>query len=268
MTDPYGSPPSGPSDREREGSFEAIASWYDGRMGDEGDGTHRHLLLPALSRALGDVAGLSALDLGCAGGVCGRLLAKRGARVVGLDLSPSLVALARSREETQPRGIGYLVADAASLPFPSARFSRVVAHMVLMDAEDAAGIIREAARVLAPVAMRGVLALELLKHELHCSDEQICSQLRTDLAVMYACGITEVQVNRSQEPFVLPELLTQFRSRLDESLLNELLALQAAKSGRITDELRDTLNDNVPIVFATIMALLVPVMAWLAIFKP
>ena len=37
-----------------------------------------------------------------------------------------------------------------------------------------------------------------------------------------------MQVNRSQDHFVLPELLTQFRSRLDESLLNELLALQAA----------------------------------------
>lgn len=47
-----------------------------------------------------------------------------------------------------------------------------------------------------------------------------------------------------------------------------LLALQAQKSGRISDELRDTLNDNVPIVFGTLMALLLPVMAWLAIFKP
>lgn len=84
------------------------------------------------------------------------------------------------------------------------------------------------ARGRAPVATRVLLALELLKHELHCSDEQICSQLRTDLAVMYACGITEVQVNRSQDHFVLPELLTQFRRRLDEALLNELLALQAA----------------------------------------
>jgi hypothetical protein len=37
-----------------------------------------------------------------------------------------------------------------------------------------------------------------------------------------------VQVNRAQERFVLPELLTQFRNRLDEALLNELLALQAA----------------------------------------
>ena len=84
------------------------------------------------------------------------------------------------------------------------------------------------ARGRVPVATRVLLALELLKHELHCSDEQICSQLRTDLAVMYACGITEVQVNRTQAHFVLPELLTQFRSRLDDALLQELLALQAA----------------------------------------
>ena len=80
----------------------------------------------------------------------------------------------------------------------------------------------------APVAPRVLLALELLKHELHCSDEQICSQLRTDLAVMYACGIGEVQAEPAQGHFVLPESLTQFRSRLDEALLAELLALQAA----------------------------------------
>lgn len=47
-----------------------------------------------------------------------------------------------------------------------------------------------------------------------------------------------------------------------------LLALQAAKSGSATDELHDALHDNVPIVFGTMMALLLPVMAWLAIFKP
>src|SRR5260221_5491562 len=84
------------------------------------------------------------------------------------------------------------------------------------------------ARGRAPVATRVLLALELLKHELHCSDEQICSQLRTDLAVMYACGIAEVEVNRAQAHFVLPGLLTQFRRRLDAALLKELLAIQAA----------------------------------------
>ncbi len=84
------------------------------------------------------------------------------------------------------------------------------------------------ARGRAPVATRVLLALELLKPELHCSDEQICSQLRTDLAVMYACGITEVQANRAQGHFVLPEVVAQFRSRIDGALREELLALQAA----------------------------------------
>jgi hypothetical protein len=84
------------------------------------------------------------------------------------------------------------------------------------------------ARGRAAVATRVLLALELLKHELHCSDEQICNQLRTDLAVMYACGIRDVQVDRSQGHFVLPEVLAQFRSRIDATLMDELLALQAA----------------------------------------
>jgi transposase len=79
-----------------------------------------------------------------------------------------------------------------------------------------------------PVSTRVLLALELLKHELACSDEQICSRLRTDLAVMYACGITAVQVDRTQDHFVLPEVLAQFRRRLDEPLMAELLTIQAA----------------------------------------
>jgi hypothetical protein len=84
------------------------------------------------------------------------------------------------------------------------------------------------ARGRTAVSTRVLLALELLKPELHCSDEQICSQLRTDLAVRYACGIGEVQVDRSQRHFVLPEVLAQFRSRIDDALMDELLAIQAA----------------------------------------
>ena len=47
---------------------------------------------------------------------------------------------------------------------------------------------------------------------------------------MYACGITELQVDRAQEHFVLPEVLAQFRRRLDEPLMAELLAIQAASA--------------------------------------
>ena len=79
-----------------------------------------------------------------------------------------------------------------------------------------------------PVPIRVLLALELLKHELGASDEDICHRLRTDFAVMYACGLREYQVNPSQAHFGLPETLCEFRGRIDEVLMDELLAIQAA----------------------------------------
>ena len=78
------------------------------------------------------------------------------------------------------------------------------------------------------VSPRVLLALELLKHEVGASDEAICHRLRTDFAVMYACGIETVQVDDAQEHFVLPETLAQFRQRIDDALMDELLAIQAA----------------------------------------
>jgi hypothetical protein len=81
-----------------------------------------------------------------------------------------------------------------------------------------------------PGSTRVLLALELLKHELACSDEQRWSRVRTDLAVMYACGILAVQVESSQAHCVLPEVLAHFRSRLDASRMEALLAIQAASA--------------------------------------
>jgi len=79
-----------------------------------------------------------------------------------------------------------------------------------------------------PVPIRVLLALELLKHELGASDEEICHRLRTDFAVMYACGLRDYQVNPAQAHFVLPETLCEFRSRIDETLMDELIAIQSA----------------------------------------
>jgi hypothetical protein len=79
-----------------------------------------------------------------------------------------------------------------------------------------------------PVPIRVLFALEVLKHELGASDEDICHRLRTDFAVMYACGLRDYQVNPAQAHFVLPETLCEFRSRIDETLMDELIAIQAA----------------------------------------
>ena len=79
-----------------------------------------------------------------------------------------------------------------------------------------------------PIPTRALLALELLKHEVGASDEAICERLRTDVAVMYACGLVEVHLDSPQEHFVLPETLAQFRRGIDAALMDELLAIQAA----------------------------------------
>jgi uncharacterized membrane protein len=47
-----------------------------------------------------------------------------------------------------------------------------------------------------------------------------------------------------------------------------LLSLEAAKRKRVTPELEEALADNVPMVFGTLILILTPVMAWLAIVKP
>lgn len=47
-----------------------------------------------------------------------------------------------------------------------------------------------------------------------------------------------------------------------------LASLIAAKKGEETEELKMILNDRVPIVFGTILVLSVPLLAWIAVFKP
>ena len=91
-------------------------------------------------------AGARTLDAGCGEGRVARDLAARGHRVVGVDLSPTLVRVAA---ESDPDG-EYLVADATALPFAAGSFDLVVAFNSLMNVRDVGAAVREAARVLTP----------------------------------------------------------------------------------------------------------------------
>lgn len=46
------------------------------------------------------------------------------------------------------------------------------------------------------------------------------------------------------------------------------LALQAQKRGEMTEELRGALADNVPVVFGTVLAVTLPLVAFFAVVKP
>ena len=90
--------------------------------------------------------GGQALEVGCGEGRVTRDLRARGYEVVSIDGSPTMIELARAAD---PDGT-YLVADAGTLPFEDRSFDLVVAYNVLMDVDDLPGVVREAARVLAP----------------------------------------------------------------------------------------------------------------------
>lgn len=65
---------------------------------------------------VGDLSGKSVIDVACGEGFYTRLLKARGAeRVIGVDLSPGMIALARAQEATSPMGIEYFVGDARFL---------------------------------------------------------------------------------------------------------------------------------------------------------
>src|SRR5215208_1740259 len=62
-----------------------------------------------------------ALDIGCGTGAFSRLLAKSSERVLALDLSPTMIGLARERSAQFPN-IAFEVADATARDLPAERF--------------------------------------------------------------------------------------------------------------------------------------------------
>lgn len=105
---------------------------------------------PAFLAMLPDVYGLRGLDIGCGEGYNTRLVADRGARMVGIDIADRFIAHAAGAEEREPRGIEYHVASAVHLPFDDATFDFATAFMSLMDVPETAMALAEAYRALKP----------------------------------------------------------------------------------------------------------------------
>jgi SAM-dependent methyltransferase len=105
---------------------------------------------PAFFEMLSEVEGLAGLDLGCGEGHNTRLLARRGARMTGIDISPTFVRYAEEAERASPLGIRYEVTSALDLPFEDASFDFVTAFMSLMDIPETGRVLAEVFRVLRP----------------------------------------------------------------------------------------------------------------------
>ena len=104
---------------------------------------------PLFHRVLGAVGagpGLSLLDVGCGSGYALALAAAAGCTVTGLDITPELLAIARERVPEAMLVHGEMDA----LPFEDGRFDIVVGFNAFAFADDPAGAVAEAARVVRP----------------------------------------------------------------------------------------------------------------------
>jgi SAM-dependent methyltransferase len=106
---------------------------------------------------------LDVLDLGCGTGNLLFVAAERwpGARIVGLDGSSGMLAVAARRAEALPadvrRRISFVKADALSLPLADASFDLVATAYVLQMVPDRAAALREIYRVLRPGGIAGIV---------------------------------------------------------------------------------------------------------------
>ena len=127
--------------------YDEIADFYEAFAPDAyGDPPTSALLF-----MLGDLSGLRLLDLACGHGRLTRELARRGAQVVGTDLSAALLAKARALEAKNPLGIVYVHANAASShALEGEVFDGVVCHFGLSDIDDLDDALATVARVLKP----------------------------------------------------------------------------------------------------------------------
>lgn len=129
-----------------EARYDAIADFYIDGFSSAGDRVSLTLF-----DLLGPVAGRRVLDVACGHGRTARELARRGAGVVGVDISARLIARARESEHDAPLGIRYIHGDvAAPATLGGAEFDAASCNFGLSDIDDLNGAIAAVSSALRP----------------------------------------------------------------------------------------------------------------------
>jgi ubiquinone/menaquinone biosynthesis C-methylase UbiE len=104
---------------------------------------------------IGDLNGKRILDLACGEGFYTRQLKKYGAsRVVGVDISPQMIALATEQERRQALGVEYVCADVEELPYQG-EFDIVVAAYLLHYSKSEQGLMRMCRNIVGHLPVGG-----------------------------------------------------------------------------------------------------------------
>lgn len=128
--------------------FDPFADWYIRHIGD----APGLICDPGWGLVNANLGGERWLDVACGAGRTARELARRGASVVGVDISERLISRACAAETGDPLGIQYVAADATDVAgwWDGEPFDAAVSEMALMDIDDLEGTLGTVAAVVRP----------------------------------------------------------------------------------------------------------------------
>ncbi|MGH8443233.1 MAG: bifunctional 2-polyprenyl-6-hydroxyphenol methylase/3-demethylubiquinol 3-O-methyltransferase UbiG [Nevskiaceae bacterium] len=141
-------------DRDEIARFDQIAArWWD----PDGEMAPLHVINPVRTRyieqAAGSLAGKTAVDIGCGGGLLTEALAARGATVTGIDLAEDVLAAARAHLKVSKLAVEYraVAAETLAVERPGA-FDLVTCLEMLEHVPDPASVVAACARLARPGA--------------------------------------------------------------------------------------------------------------------
>jgi len=109
------------------------------------------LRLGYIDERCGGLAGKTALDVGCGGGILAEAMAQRGARVTGIDLSEKALAVARLHQVESGVSVDYrLIAAEALAPEAAGSFDVVTCMELLEHVPEPASTVAACARLVSP----------------------------------------------------------------------------------------------------------------------
>jgi predicted TPR repeat methyltransferase len=148
-----GASPSRASNACIQQIYRRLSSGYEALMREHLDYQAPERILDAIRSVIGDRGSLAILDLGCGSGLAGAGLRQRASQMVGVDLSPEMIGLARERNIYDQLDIAEIT---DWLDRAEARFDLIVVCECLVYFGDLHGVVTSATRRLNP---GGVLAL-------------------------------------------------------------------------------------------------------------
>ena len=132
-------------------SWGNIAGEYDESFSSNPDSYQKQVILPNIARMVAPVSGDKILDLACGSGFFSEAFASAGAEVLGVDISPELIEVAKNRmgDKSNLR-IKFESSSAEKLSVEKEKFNKAVIVLAIQNIEDVKKTLENCSNALMP----------------------------------------------------------------------------------------------------------------------